>query len=60
MWRGLWCKADGQVQDAEIRITGCVADTGGRGSPEEDASPDDDQAGEIAAFLARVYTNQQC
>ena len=62
MWRDLWFRAERQARDAELRVQGA----GWEGPTPEPAScpdptpPTEDQAGEIAAFLARVYAHQQC
>ena len=60
MWRGLWCKADGQARDAAVGITDPVPDSREQVSRAEDAPAAEDQSGEIAAFLARVYAHQRC
>jgi hypothetical protein len=65
MWGKFWFGADRQARDAGGRDLD-LRDAGGAAPMPEQASRVDrtplteDQAGEIAEFLARVYTHQQC
>ena len=61
MWRRFWFRAERQAGDAEVRNAGRAAPDPEEGhSRPDEPRPADDEAGEAAAFLARVYTNQQC
>ena len=60
MWGTFWFRADRQARDAEVRNTGPAARIPERSSQADKAPLAEDQAGEIAEFLTRVYTNQQC
>jgi len=60
MWRNLWFRAERQARDAEVRDAGWAVPAPEQASCTDHIRPTEDQAGEIAAFLARVYTHQQC
>lgn len=58
MWRNLWFRAEAQARDAEVQDAGWAAPA--QASCTDHTPASEDQAGEIAAFLARVYAHQQC
>ena len=60
MWRNLWFRAERQARDAEVRDAGWAVPAPEQASCTDHIRPTEDQAGEIAAFLARVSTHQQC
>ena len=60
MWGKFWFMAQRQAGDAEVRNAGSAAPMPEQSSPADKAPRTEDQADEIAEFLARVYTNQQC
>ena len=69
MWRKFWFGADSQAKaekgaySAEVMNTGwmpLVTEAATRPHEPAAANVVNDQAGEAAAFLARVYTNQRC
>jgi hypothetical protein len=60
MWRNLWFRAERQAHDAEVRDACWTAPAPERASCTDHTLAAEDQAGEIEAFLARVYTHQQC
>jgi hypothetical protein len=61
MWRRFWFRAERQAGGAEVQSAGCpVPMPEEQGSRLDQTPPTEDEAGEAAAFLARVYTHQQC
>ena len=65
MWGKFWFGAERQARDAEVRNldvrnSGWAAPMPEQASRADKAPLTEDQAGEIAEFLARVYTHQQC
>ena len=66
MWGRFWFgAATRQARDAEVRNLELRAAGRATPMPEPSSRADkvpltEDQAGEIAEFLARVYTHQQC
>ncbi len=60
MWRNLWFRAERQARDAEVQDAGRAAPAPEQASCTDHTPPPEDQTGEIAAFLARVYTHQRC
>jgi hypothetical protein len=61
MWRRFWFRAERQAGDAEVRNAGrAVPMPQDHGSRSVETPPAKDEADEAAAFLARVYTHQQC
>ncbi len=65
MWGKFRFWADRQARDADVRDLDVRNSGWAAPMPEPASSADttplvEDQAGEIAEFLARVYTHQQC
>ena len=61
MWHRFWFRAERQAGDVEAQNAGwAVPVPGEQGSRSDQIPPAEDEAVEAAAFLARVYTYQQC
>ena len=65
MWGKFWFgperqAGDAMVGDLEVRKPGWAAPIPEQASLADKPPLAEDQAGEIAEFLARVYTHQQC
>jgi hypothetical protein len=60
MWRGFWSRVGTQARDADVQSADLPAPEAEQASRADSALPVEQQAGEVAAFLARFYTHQRC
>jgi hypothetical protein len=66
MWCKFWFGTESQAKEqteaygAEVMNAGWMPLVAETASSPHDPAPANDQPGEAAAFLARVYTNQRC
>jgi hypothetical protein len=65
MWGKFWFGPERQARDAgvrglDVRKSGWAAPMPEQATRADKTPLTEDQAGEVAEFLARVYTHQQC
>jgi hypothetical protein len=61
MWCRFWFRAARRARDAEVENAGrAVPMPAVQGHRPDETQPVEDEAAEAGAFLARVYSHQQC